>query len=305
MLLNCLIYLDKIMEKNIEISLFGNNLMFKTGYTKDLVFSIIKEKKLEGLKINTRWEGIKSLDFLSEYEFIESLEIVGNNDFDFSFLFSLKNLKKLSISIVGNNPIDFSNQTNLEMLTIQWRKGNIIGLDKCSNMSTLCLVDYVEDDFTSINKLINLNDLKVKTASIKKLNGIENFVNLKHLLLGNCKKLTSIDELKSLSNLISLSFELCSQIKDYFQIGSLSNLENLKITDCKGIDSIKFIENLSSLKMLSLLGNTDVLDGDLIPAKNIKEVFYKHRKHYNIKIENIDNEELVKRNLEKIRNLFK
>lgn len=293
------------MDNNIEISPFGNNLIFKSGYDKNFVFSVLSEKCLDGIRVNTRWENINNLGFLSEYDFLESLDIVGIGDFDFSFLSSLKKIKRLSISLVGDNIIDLSNQANLESLSIQWRKGKILGLDKCIKITSLCLVDYSEKDFSPVSSLLSLEDLKVKTALINNCDGLESLTKLKSILLGNCKKLSSLDGLGILKNVTSLSFDLCPQIKNYDEIGNLHNLENLQITDCKGVGSIKFIESLPGLKRLSLLGNTDVLDGNLMPAKKVKEVFYKHRKHYNITIDNVEYDNLVKSNLNKLKGLFK
>jgi hypothetical protein len=211
----------------------------------------------------------------------------------------------IGLSTTEKNIIDLSNQTNLESLSIQWRKGNILGLDKCNKVTLLCLVDYSEKDFYPISSLVNLEDLKVKTSLMNNCFGIENLTKLKSILLGNCKKLSSLDGLGILKNVTSLSFDLCPQIKNYDEIGNLHNLENLQITDCKGVGSIKFIENLTALKRLSLIGNTDILDGDLLPAQKVKEVFYKHRKHYNIKIDNEEYDSLVKSNLNKLKGLFK
>lgn len=293
------------MSNKFEISPFGNMLVYKKGYSSDFVRELIEVNNLSGLRIFDHLDKLDSLDFLSEFSFLEQLSISCIFDQNYTFLKKLSNLKTLSIdlSIKENNIIDLSDQINLQNLTLQWRKGKIIGLDKCKNITSLCLVGYKEKDFKSISSLVNLENLIVKTAFIENCNGIENFVKLKSLLLGNCKKLSELKGLERINNLTSLSFELCSQIKDYSEVGSLSNLESLKIADCKEMVSINFLEKLSSLKKLFLLGNTDVLDGDLMPAKNIKDVVYKHRKHYNVKIANEEHEELIKRNLEKIKNL--
>lgn len=295
------------MSGEIEISPNGSLLVYKNKYSAEYARSIIQEQKLCGLRIfaQLKDDRLPDLDFLSEYSFLEALDITSVDDCNFGFLAHLKNLKDLTINVVGKNTIDLSNQINLENLTIQWRKGKILGLDKCYKITSLCLVDYEEEDLTPIASLINLYDLKVKTASVKNVNGIENFTNLKSLLLGNCKKLSSICKLDKLKNATSVSFELCPQIIDYELIGCLSNLENLQISDCKSISTIRFLQKLPSLNRLVLLGNTDVLDGDLIPAKNIKEVFYKHRKHYNIKIDKKNYDSMIKNNLKKIKGMFK
>jgi len=51
------------------------------------------------------------------------------------------------------------------------------------------------------------------------------------------------------------------------------------------------------------VGNTDILDGDITPAKDIKEVICYHRKHYNLKIENKEQDARQASNLEKIQNI--
>lgn len=295
------------MNNEIEISPNGSLLVYKKEYSAKDVLSIIQRDNLRGLRIfaQLKDDRLSDLDFLSEYTFLEALDITSVDDSNFSFLNKLENLKDLTVNVPGQNIIDLSKQTELETLTIQWRKNKILGLEKCNKITSLCLVDYTEEDFKLIASLLNLEDLKVKTALIKNCSGIESLTKLKSILFGNCKKLSDIEGLKELKRLTSLSFDFCPQIRNYTSLGYLTNLEDLQIIDCKGVSSIKFIENLPALKKFSILGNTDVLDGDLMPAKKIKEVFYKHRKHYNVTIENKDYDSLVKSNLEKIKRLFK
>jgi Leucine-rich repeat (LRR) protein len=294
------------MKTEIEISPYGSSLVYKKGYTVEFVRSTIKERNLKGLRIfaHLSENRLDDLSFLHEYSFLKALDISSVNDYDFSFLSSLTALQDLSISIEGKNEIDLSHQVKLESLDIEWRKGKISGLEKCQNITNLCLIDFIENDFSAVSQLINLKELMVKTASIKTLNGVQHFPLLEKLLLGNCRNLESIEDIVYLKNLASLHIELCAKIKDYIAIGKLTRLKRLRLIDCREISSIKFIENLHSLNKLSLLGNTDILDGDMIPAKNIEEVFYRHRKHYNIKIENKEHEELIKSNLEKIKRSF-
>lgn len=295
------------MSQSIEISPYGNMLVYRKGDSIDLIRKVISERKLSGLRIFDHLDKIESLNFLNEYNFLEKLDIDCLYDQDYSFLKKLLNLKSLGIgpSIKEDNIIDLSNQINLEELSIQWRKGKIVGLENCKKINSICLVEYSEDNLVPISSLKNLEELKVKTSTIKNLNGIESLSNLKSVVLGNCKKLTSIKELENLKNLSSLTFDLCSNIKDLDSVKHLSNLEELSLIDCKGINSIKFVENLDNLKTLSILGNSDILDGDLKPAQKIKEVYYKHRKHYNVKIENEEHDKLVKKNLDKIKKMFR
>lgn len=295
------------MSKEIEISPYSSLLIYKKHYSVSDVIAIIKEHKLRGIQIFAQLKNqrLPNLDFLSDYSFLEVLDITSVDDSDFSFLKTLNKLKELTINVLGNNIIDLSNQTNLETLSIQWRKNRILGLEKCVKISSLCLVDYSEKDFGPVSALLSLEDLKIKTALIDTCGSLAELTKLKTILFGNCKKLSSLGGLGNLKNLTSISFDLCPQINNYDELGKLHNLENLQITDCKAVSSIKFIEGLVNLKKLSFLGNTEISDGNLTPAKKVKEVFYKHRKHYNVKIENKEYDNLVKSNLNKLKGLFK
>ncbi|MDP3146605.1 MAG: hypothetical protein Q8N66_14445 [Bacteroidota bacterium] len=297
------------MSTEIEISPYGNMLIFKKGYTPDFVKETILQRNLDGLRIFDHLDKLNSLDFLKDYTFLKKLDIDCIDDQEYDFLLCLTNLHDLGIGLSRKekNVIDLSNLTNLENLSIQWRKGRIKGLENCKRLRSLCLVDFKEENFLPIKELKDLKDLKVKTSLIKTTNGLENLVCLSNVLFGNCKTLKSIAALNGNENLKSIIIDHCSQIEDYTSLTFLPNIESIQIIDCKGVKSIKFIQNLHSLKKLVLLGTTDVLDGDITPAQEVKEVIYRHRKHYNIKIENLENDELIIRNLEKIkqRNIHK
>lgn len=292
---------------NIEISPYDNLLVYKKHYTPEIVYSIINEKKLSGLRIFAQLEPdrLTDLNFLKNYSFLESLDITSIDDYDFSFLRELENLKALSITTLGKNKIDLSNQINLESLALVWRKGKILGIEKCRNINELCLINFNEKDFDSIKTLENLKELKIKSASVTSMDGVENFTALKKLELGVCRKLEDLTSMTGLKNLTFLSFDTCPKIKDFEKIGSLQNLDDLEISDCKEINSIEFIQHLTSLKKLSLLGNTVIADGNLIPAKRIDQVFHKHYTHYNVEIVNQEFQDLIKRNIEKIKSIFK
>lgn len=95
--------------------------------------------------------------------------------------------------------------------------------------------------------------------------------------------------------------DACPNINDYEEVTGLPNLETLSLTDCGKVQSLKFIERYPSLQNLSLLGNTVIVDGDLVPAKRVKSVEHKHYNHYNIKLENPSYNQHVANNLEKIK----
>lgn len=291
---------------SIEIAPFDNLLVYKKGYTPEFIFKIISDKKLGGLRIFSvlKEDKLDAIDFLKDCTFLEKLDVTSSSDFDFSFLSRLTNLKKLSLNAEGNNEIDLRDQLKLEYLSIKWRRSTK-GLDHCTQLSSLCLIEFGEDDLSKASTLKNLTDIRVKTASIQSLFGLQGLVNLQSLNVGNCKKLQSIKTINHLLKLKEIYFDTCPNVKDYVEVTDLPNLETLSLIDCGKVQSLKFIERYSSLQKLSLLGNTVIVDGDLVPAKRIKSIEYKHYSHYNEKLENPSHNQSIKNNLEKIKNWFK
>jgi hypothetical protein len=274
----------------LSISPYGSLLVYKKGYTPDFVKATIEENKLRGLRIfaQLKDERLDSLDFLKDYAFLEVLDVISIGDHSFNFLSSLSNLIELSIHVEGEKEIDLSSQEHLEKLVLNWRHGKILGLEKCVNINELCLIEFREDDLKAVSNLNKLRNLKIKTSKIKTLLGISSFHALEMCLLGDCSRLRTINELAELSGVKNLVFDICPGIKNFSSLSSLTGLQVLSLNNCKQIDSIKFVEHLKELKKLTLLGNTDVVDGDLIPAKNIAEVFYKHRAHYDVQLDRKD-----------------
>jgi hypothetical protein len=273
------------MARDVEISPFGSLLVFKTGYTPEFVLNTIKELNLKGLRIfaHLKEDRLANLDFIKDYTFLETLDISSVDDYDFTFLLALYQLKDLTIVCEGNNAIQLSSQINLESLTLKWRKA-IKGIEFCEKLIELVLIEYCEFNLLPLGRLRKLREIVVKTASIKSLMGIGDLGSLERIALGNCRTLRSIKFLNGLEKLKSIELESCTKIEDYESLAQLPSLEELTIIDCKGIKSIKFIKNFPLLDKLSILGNTDILDGDLFPAQNIKKVVVSPRRHYNIKM---------------------
>ncbi|MFN3195251.1 MAG: hypothetical protein ACE364_04800 [Chlorobiota bacterium] len=285
------------MKSNIETSPYGNNLIYKKEYTKNDIFEILKKKKLNGIKIDTMWEVEDDLSFLRDFTFLEGLDISGVDKYNFGFLKYLKNLKTLSIRINAEGQIDFSNLKNLKNLTLHWKGNEVTGLEKCLNLETLCLVEFSEKNLMNISHFRNLNTLKIKTSSLKSLDGMENLLKLKNIVLGNCRSLKDISNLGALNNLTKLEIDTCSKIHDYSTLAQAENLKELRIVNCRNINSIKFIERLNKLEKISILGNCDIIDGNVKPLENVEEVYYFHREHYNIKVATPQQDEKAKKNL--------
>jgi hypothetical protein len=290
---------------DFEITEYGNMLVYKKGYTSDFVNITIKENNLSGLRIFDHLDRLDSLSFLREYKFLEKLHIDCIDDKDFSFLEDLTNLKDLGIggSVTIKNPIDLSTLVNLKSLSLHWRKNKIKGIEKCINVSRLALIYFKESDLSAINSLKNIKKLMIKVSPLKNLDGFTSFDSVEEITIANCRNLNDIKVLNSCTNLTSAYFDGCPNLEDFEPLSKCSKLKDLTLFDCKRVKSIKFVKDIE-LDILIMGGSTDIVDGDLIPAKKIKDVRYDHRPHYNIKIVNEEHEARRKANLQMVKDIL-
>lgn len=240
---------------------------------------------LKGLSIfaQLKDEKLESLEFLKEYTFLNQLHIEAIDEHDYGFLKYLQNLKWLSIgqSITEKNIVDLSNLTQLEYLSLYWRK-KIVGIELLKNLQELVLASFKEKDLLKFQSLIKIKQIRIATGSIQSLDGVQYFKELESINVGNCRYLNSIALLNGLQNLKEIKFDTCSKIEDYDSLTDLPSLERLDITNCKDIKSIKFLKNLPSIKKLVIAQNSKILDGDVEPAQHIDWVFIRQWKHYNM-----------------------
>jgi len=250
------------MKLPIEVSEYGNLLMFKREYSTETVRNVIESRKLNGLRIFDHWDPIESTKFIRDFKFLTRLELAFRYDQDYSFLSDLPQLKHLSIgpSYPMENPINLSHQVNLKYLALQWRKNRIHGLDACVNLEDLCLIEFKDVDLKLIANLTNITRLRIKTGSMKSLEGIEQLKKLEVLELGNCRGLRLISSLNGLPELKSVRIESCRKIVDYSQLEDLPTLSTLQLVNCGPVPAVEFKKKLPNLTNLQLLGNTKIIE---------------------------------------------
>ena len=116
----------------------------------------------------------------------------------------------------------------------------------CKKLCELCLIDFKPDkDLSKISLVISLKKLTIKSSSGITLKRIEKLINLKEILLANCRKLTSLEPLNGLQHLES--FDLAA-------LKYLSTLKKLYLIDCGKIPSLEFIQNFSKLTGFGMPG---------------------------------------------------
>ncbi|MFL5738724.1 MAG: hypothetical protein ACJ75B_00795 [Flavisolibacter sp.] len=290
-----------------DIEIFeGSMLVFKKSYSIEFIKETLKRKSLKGLRIFSllQDELLGSIDFLKEFDFLEELDVTTREVYDFSCLKYLNGLKALSLNVPEKTRINLTSQVNLLSLTYNWNK-NITGVENCGRLKELWVIEAKTSDFSFLSSLSKLENLTIKTASITNLNGLGSLNNLVVLIIQNCNRLRGVSNVNNLVRLRELQFDTCPNVYDFSLLSNLPHLEYLKITNCKKIKSVKFIEDLPSIRKLSLLGNTDVEDGNLLPLIGIKEIYYVRRDHYNIELETKKQDEIRNRNLEFLKRMIK
>lgn len=121
------------------------------------------------------------------------------------YIYLMKNLKIFVISNKNIYGIDASKIPNLTNLAADpCTPKHIFNIGQAHKLEVLKLWGYKGKDLSEFENLTNLTTLELINPSIHTLNGIENLVNLKWLVLYGTRNLTDISLLKKLPNLFYL-----------------------------------------------------------------------------------------------------
>ncbi|MCG8388562.1 MAG: hypothetical protein MJA30_23630 [Cytophagales bacterium] len=264
-------------------SQIGTMLVYEPGQSAEEIKAIIEGNDFCGLRIDLIFEGEipKDRSIFRELNFLKALSWNVVSEISFDFLYTYDQLQFLAVQTMFS-PIDFDQLRQIEHLSITWNKKMIKNLSSLENLKTLGIVDYDELDLLPISELINIKRLRISTGKCKSLKGIENLKALEVLSLGAFRSLNELKGVQNLQNLKFLEMDMCPKVTDYSPLSGLENLKVLELLDCKGLSSISFVSDLTKLEQLTLLGSTKVGDNNLKPAKNVKRVYYNHKKDYNL-----------------------
>ncbi len=83
-------------------------------------------------------------------------------------------------------------------------------------------------------------------------------LNENKILLSNCKEITDLSPLSSLTNLFFLSIINCPGITDLSPLSSLSSLSSLMIAYCPGITNLSPLSSLKNLRQIFLIDNPGI-----------------------------------------------
>ena len=268
---------------------------------KDLKQLIPLQHQLK--KLSATEENIKGLEHIANFTALEGLELFEVSEKIAKHIFSLPNLKRLSIYIANEKECFFNLKglRKIEKLSISCdEKVTLEGMEHLDHLEFLELDDEatVKDlhhlkklayfkcnESTNINEVGTIETLKRLEFDANEeyeINGLEQFPNLEMLSLpGKVEKIT----LGKLNNLKVLNMEFGSPEGIDF-LTQLPNLEKLDL-GYRGIAKIPDLSKLTKLKMLSLSENGNIEDIEILKhLKNLEDLNLYDNKISDIRILN-------------------
>lgn len=220
------------------------------------------------------------VNFLKECPGIERLDLLNHFIKDLSGIYSLRNLRILSINeTTTKDEFRIGELKSLEEVYGQLPR-KTAGLSGLNNLKTVQIWSYKPKakNLTELSRLISLKELIITQSNLVTLEGIQGLEYLQMLQLNYLRSLIDVNALREVkAPLIDLEFESCNKVEDFSPIGELKQLEQLKLINCGDIPSICFAENLPKLNTF-VFPDTHVQDGDLSVCESIEEVHYTKQK---------------------------
>ena len=239
-----------------------------------------------------------NIDFLRCCPSLEELHIIPSfnaQDFDFSPLYDLPNLRKLICQTVYGaeenliSYVDYSRFSSLEDLVVNGAGHK--NVDTLPGLKVLTFSGKQPASKTLVGAFqgTDLEDLGIIESLISSLAGLEQTPKLKKLTLAYNRNLEDISALECVKDtLTELDIESCGRIKDFSVLEKLHKLENLRLIGKNVLPDLSFIRHMPNLKSFTFYMNA--ANGDLSMCLDIPFVQIQNRRHYSHK-----NEDLKKR----------
>ncbi len=210
---------------------------------------------------------------------------VNLNKVDLSPLYEMNAIKKITMQYLKGK-IEFSKFSALETLYIT-KADSEIDILNVNGLKDLLLVSTKNTDCGFISNLKELESLRISSAKLKSLSGIESLCALKTLRITYCPSLLDISGVNKIKNLSHLYVEKCKGLTDFSFLSGNESIRDLFLSD---VDSLAFIPSMKSIENIKFW---NLKDGDmnfLFDAPTLKKVdFHPMKKNYTHKKDEINN----------------
>ncbi len=217
------------------------------------------------------------LSSLDSFEMLYGLNVQNARIFDLQALYRRSELKHLAVDETIQ-PVDYTRFPNLEWLHLAWNRNATLPLAS-SRLRRLALWSYRNPDLKGLPRWEALERLKFVQASIRALDGIEEFPALEELELHSLRNLMHVWPLGRSARLTSVRFEACRQIADIEALSQSRTLQELVMVRCGDLPSLGFISRCPSLRNVRLI-KTYVADGDVSPLARLETAVFDAKAHY-------------------------
>jgi len=257
-----------------------------TAPWSDSLMLLLEQHGVVEIELNMAkgWMG-NDLSFLKRLPHLKALEVLDLRPSLKSIepIHALHALKSLGVTTYCPTKIDFAAFPLLEECSLEWGKRECQSLFACTSLKNLFVNRYPGDSITPFTRLSSLESLTILNSPINSLVGLGSLNGLRKLRLGMLRKLGSLAGIEGLSQLEELAIETCKQINSIDAVGALMRLKKLTLGNIGEIESLRVLRRLHALEWVCFPESTSVLDGDLSPLvqlKNLRRVSFQNRRHY-------------------------
>lgn len=256
--LGFLIYENEKYYFDFELLKYFNNIISLRTYYENTYNEIKTKIFIKNFEYLIRFkETLEEIGFATSLPFKE-IELLINfpklisayfNNINAGIIYSLHNLKQVSLAYVDFNNNIFNNKNNLEYVFLEF----------CKNLNNLnlCKLNSLKGFFAMLCK--DISDLTFLSFNS----------NLEAIQLEYVPKIIKLPDFSKCTKLKYLKIEQATNLVDISSISTAPNIEIVFINNCKYItyEKIIFLSLIPTLKYIYIRGNT------LKEVKRIKELF--------------------------------
>lgn len=243
----------------------------------------IKANQISAIRVNAA-DGYrrKDLEILREFPWVTHLEVVMDDDTDWSPISSLRDLTWLSV----DSPMDL-NLTQFSKLSVfygEWHAAQ--NIQSCAGLRQIAIGKLRADGMQFFETCEQLEDLVLVQSNIHNMRGLNN-PRLVDLRVSRCRSIVSLKGIAGAPRLVVLEVSRCPGVKDFTELQTLEYLFDLKLNDIHSVPSLAPLLKSPQLLGLRLVG-TVIGDGKVDGLRNLKWVAFDNKRHYSMTEEQLD-----------------
>ena len=252
----------------MEDTYYGRTLIVKGEWSADVEYAL-KSQPVDALSLNRfrGWAHADDLTFLPELS-VRTLLVLDPMLSNFAGIErACARVERISVADCDRRAkLPVGALPSLQTLSVYW--GQISdSLDSAPKTLTQLRVieGYPYENLEGIPIAGQLEAIRLYAAHrLTSLGGLSSFRQLKSLRLLDCRRISDLEDLPSVSGtLLELHFESCPKVNTIGAVAGLHKLERLVLINCKEIESLQPLRELKQLEALSAFGSTVIADGDL------------------------------------------